>query len=141
MPVAAMAARGVGFDADSWNRLADAAVGRREALAAEMNALVPNPACLPGMQGWNWESNTADVPAVLLRRATRVLAIAAAHGHRTLVLGAWGCGVFRNEPAVVAGAFADALRTVDRFDHVIFAVHDRVSGTPVHAAFAKVFGA
>lgn len=89
----------------------------------------------------NQAADLPDVPAVLLRRATRVLEVAAAHGHRTLVLGAWGCGVFRNDPAVVAQAFADGLRTVDRFDRVIFAIYDNLSGTPVHATFARVFGA
>ncbi|MEV0459870.1 TIGR02452 family protein [Catellatospora methionotrophica] len=88
----------------------------------------------------NQADDLPDVPAVLLRRATRVLTVAAAHGHRTLVLGAWGCGVFRNDPAVVAQAFADALGVVDRFDRVIFAIYDNLSGTPVHAAFARVFG-
>ncbi|GIG00035.1 TIGR02452 family protein [Catellatospora citrea] len=87
----------------------------------------------------NQAADLPDVPAVLLRRATRVLAVAAAHGHRTLVLGAWGCGVFRNDPAVVAQAFAGALRTVDRFDRVVFAIYDNLPGAPVHAAFARVF--
>jgi uncharacterized protein (TIGR02452 family) len=34
---------------------------------------------------------------------------AVAHSHRRLVLGVWGCGVFRNDPATVAEAFAGAL--------------------------------
>ena len=75
----------------------------------------------------------AEVPAVLLRRAKRVLAVAAAHGHRRLVLGAWGCGVFGNDPAVVAGAFAEALRD-GPFDQVVFAVLG-----PNRAAFTAVF--
>ncbi|MEV4510615.1 TIGR02452 family protein [Dactylosporangium sp. NPDC049525] len=87
----------------------------------------------------NQPQDAADVPAVLRRRARRVLAVAAAHGHRTLVLGGWGCGVFRNVPADVAGAFAAALADVDRFDRVVFAVYDRLRGTPVRAAFAAVF--
>jgi DNA polymerase-1 len=62
VPVARMAARGVGFDPDPWAALADAAADRKRALVAEMNALAPNPACLPGMEGWNWDSTTADVP-------------------------------------------------------------------------------
>jgi uncharacterized protein (TIGR02452 family) len=49
----------------------------------------------------NQRHHAADVPAVLRRRARRVLQIAAFHGHRTLILGAWGCGVFRNTPADV----------------------------------------
>ncbi|HVT71393.1 MAG TPA: TIGR02452 family protein [Trebonia sp.] len=66
--------------------------------------------------------------------------MAAAHGHRTLVLGAWGCGVFRNDPAVVATAFAGHLdRTRGRFDRVVFAVYDRRAGTPVLDAFRAVF--
>ncbi len=60
VPVARMAARGVGFDAEAWNPLADTAASRRDALAAEMDALVPNPCCLPGLDGWNWNS-TSDV--------------------------------------------------------------------------------
>jgi uncharacterized protein (TIGR02452 family) len=86
----------------------------------------------------NQPADAADVPAVLRRRAERVLRVAAAHGHRRLVLGAWGCGVFRNDPGTVADAFVDALRVVDRFDEVVFAIYDRLPGTPVHAAFDEV---
>ncbi|MFG1777706.1 TIGR02452 family protein [Micromonospora sp. NPDC049048] len=88
----------------------------------------------------NQPEYTADVPGVLRRRARRVLEVAAAHGHRTIVLGAWGCGVFRNDPATVAEAFADALRAVDRFDRVVFAIRDNLSGTPVYHAFTRRFG-
>jgi uncharacterized protein (TIGR02452 family) len=87
----------------------------------------------------NRPGDAADVPAVLLRRARRVLRVAAAHGHRTLVLGAWGCGVFRNDPATVAAAFAGALGEVGQFDRVIFAIRDDRSGTPVYRAFESAF--
>ncbi len=56
-------------------------------------------------------STRVDVRTILSERAERVIAVAAHHGVRTLVLGAWGCGVFRNDPAHVADAFAAALRT------------------------------
>ncbi|REK91620.1 TIGR02452 family protein, partial [Streptomyces inhibens] len=83
------------------------------------------------------------VPAALAARAERVLEAAAAGGHGQLVLGAWGCGVFRNEPADVAGAFAAALlnggRFAGRFDRVVFAVLDRREDSPTRAAFAEVF--
>jgi uncharacterized protein (TIGR02452 family) len=83
----------------------------------------------------NQPEHVSDVPNVLLRRAVRVLRIAAAHGHRTLVLGAWGCGVFRNDPATIANAFAGALREVDQFDRAVFPIYDKLPGTPVYAAF------
>nr|WP_042183485.1 TIGR02452 family protein [Kibdelosporangium sp. MJ126-NF4]CEL15547.1 FIG01123153: hypothetical protein [Kibdelosporangium sp. MJ126-NF4]CTQ98213.1 FIG01123153: hypothetical protein [Kibdelosporangium sp. MJ126-NF4] len=80
-----------------------------------------------------------DIPVVLLRRATRVLHVAAAHGHKRLILGAWGCGVFGNEPTTVADVFLTALRNNPYFDHVVFAVLDRQAGTPTLAAFTKTF--
>ncbi|GAB2945414.1 TIGR02452 family protein [Micromonospora polyrhachis] len=86
----------------------------------------------------NQPTHAADVPAVLHRRAWRILQVAAAHRHRTLVLGAWGCGVFRNDPTTVANAFAEALREVDRFDRVVFAVYDNLPHTPAYAAFEKI---
>jgi uncharacterized protein (TIGR02452 family) len=88
----------------------------------------------------NQPQHLGDVPAVLARRARRVLEVAAAHGHRELVLGAWGCGVFRNDPATVAEAFSSALAAVPRFGRVVFAILDGLPGTPVHTAFAKHFG-
>ncbi|MEU7909188.1 TIGR02452 family protein [Actinoplanes sp. NPDC049118] len=74
----------------------------------------------------------AEVPAILRRRAARVLAVAAAHGHRRLVLGAWGCGVFANDPATVAEAFAAALAR-QPMDEVVFAILG-----PNRAEFAAV---
>lgn len=77
----------------------------------------------------------AEVPAVLRRRAARVLAVAAAHGHRRLVLGAWGCGVFGNDPTTVAETFAAALRE-QPMEHVVFAVLG-----PNREEFTAVLGA
>ncbi|MDT7783001.1 MAG: hypothetical protein QOF58_1420 [Pseudonocardiales bacterium] len=77
----------------------------------------------------NQPEREAGIPDALFGRATRVLHVAAAHGHRRLVLGAWGCGVFGNEPQVVAETFREVLRENRFFDHVVFAV----LGTPVRA--------
>ncbi len=75
------------------------------------------------------------VPAVVRARCERVLEVAAAHGCRRLVLGAWGCGVFGNDPTVVATAFVGALRRVERFDHVVFAVLDHSPAEATYGAF------
>jgi uncharacterized protein (TIGR02452 family) len=79
------------------------------------------------------------VCATVTARAERVLRVAAAHGHRTLVLGAWGCGVFANSPAEVASAFRTALTRVSAFERVVFAVLDRTGTGPTYRAFADAF--
>ncbi|WP_055587714.1 TIGR02452 family protein [Peterkaempfera griseoplana] len=84
------------------------------------------------------------VPEALRIRAERVLETAAACGLRRLVLGAWGCGVFRNDPAQVAAAFHGHLAPGGgfggRFGQVVFAVLDRRPDSPVRAAFRAAFG-
>ncbi|MGC0418198.1 uncharacterized protein (TIGR02452 family) [Embleya sp. AB8] len=81
----------------------------------------------------------------LRRRAGRVLAVARHHGARHLVLGAWGCGVFRNEPRDVARAFHDHLAAPGgafsaAFETVVFAVWERSAESGNRAAFGDVFG-
>jgi len=82
------------------------------------------------------------VPEVLRRRAGLVLRAACAAGARTLVLGAWGAGVFGNDPELVADAFAVPLAGpfATAFDRVVFAVLDGKPGQPVRAAFRAAFG-
>ncbi|MCH0556823.1 TIGR02452 family protein [Streptomyces sp. MUM 16J] len=86
----------------------------------------------------------AELPGALVRRAERVLQTAALHGYRRLVLGAWGCGVFRNDPAQVADAFRRLLgpggRFARSFDQVVFGVLDRTPGAVVRKAFLEAFG-
>lgn len=71
-------------------------------------------------------SRARDVEREMRARVTRVLAIAAAHGETHLVLGAWGCGVFGNDPRIVADAFAFELAGsfCGVFDEIVFAVLD-----------------
>jgi uncharacterized protein (TIGR02452 family) len=83
-----------------------------------------------------------DIEATLRRRAGLVLAVASHEGHRNLLLGAWGCGVFRNNPAQVADAFGTWLesdRFVGSFGRVVFAIYDRTSNQSTFAAFQQRF--
>ncbi|MEW2560739.1 TIGR02452 family protein [Streptomyces griseorubiginosus] len=85
----------------------------------------------------------AELPRALAVRAEQVLSVAVAAGYRRLVLGAWGCGVFQNDPAQVAGAFRTLLapggRFAGAFEHVVFGVLDRTPGAVVRAAFERAF--
>ncbi|WP_328584284.1 TIGR02452 family protein [Streptomyces sp. NBC_00370] len=82
------------------------------------------------------------VPAALASRAERVLETAAESGYRRLVLGAWGCGVFQNDPAQVAGTFRALLtgdgRFAGHFDETVFAVLDRTAARTTLSAFRDV---
>ncbi|GAA1006235.1 TIGR02452 family protein [Streptomyces thermogriseus] len=85
------------------------------------------------------------IARTLRERAGLILAVAARHRVRELVLGAWGCGVFRNDPEHVADAFhahlaADSGAYRNVFAKVVFAVRDRTSRSPNRAAFAARFG-
>lgn len=69
--------------------------------------------------------------------------MAALHGHRTLILGAWGCGAFGLDLEMMATIFKDELTGSHRgvFDEVIFAITDwsperRFIG-PFERAFAR----
>jgi len=63
---------------------------------------------------------------LLQRRIHRVLAIARAYGYVTLVLGAWGCGAFGNDPERTAADFRSALENAfcGAFSEVVFAITD-----------------
>ena len=63
---------------------------------------------------------------LLQKRIHRVLAIARAYGHSTLVLGAWGCGAFANDPHRAAIDFRQALENdySGAFSEIVFAITD-----------------
>lgn len=63
---------------------------------------------------------------LLQKRIHRVLAIARSYGHAALVLGAWGCGVFANDPHRTARDFRHALENEYSgvFSDIIFAITD-----------------
>ena len=55
-----------------------------------------------------------------------MLDIARAYGYFALVLGAWGCGAFKNDPERTAADFRRALEGefAEAFSDVVFAVTD-----------------
>jgi uncharacterized protein (TIGR02452 family) len=84
------------------------------------------------------------IPGVLAERVARVLAVAVRHRVDRLVLGAWGCGVFRNSPEQVATAFADQFGAgggfAGRFDRIVFGIYEHDPARPTLTTFARVLG-
>ncbi|MFM2266608.1 MAG: hypothetical protein RL757_48 [Bacteroidota bacterium] len=70
-------------------------------------------------------NNIPLIESFMRQRINKVLVLAQERGHEVLVLGAWGCGVFQNDPEKVALWFKEALET--RFAHcfkrIVFAVY------------------
>ncbi|MBS1913618.1 MAG: TIGR02452 family protein [Bacteroidetes bacterium] len=90
----------------------------------------------------NEPHRTGEILPALESRARMVLGIAAAHGCAVLVLGAWGCGVFANDPAAIASVFAGAIDEPDlrgRFRHIEFAVLDSSQDGRTIASFRERF--
>lgn len=82
-----------------------------------------------------------EISGVMWRRILKVLGVAEKHGHRSLVLGAWGCGAFGNDGHDIARLFRKALEEhfCRAFDHVVFAVTDWSDDEKFIGPFADVF--
>ncbi|WP_020560979.1 TIGR02452 family protein [Thiofilum flexile] len=85
----------------------------------------------------------SQLESVFARRTNLMLKLAAWQGCDALVLGAWGCGVFANDPELVArllatelldeGAFAHA------FKHISFSIPDNARDPANNHAFQQQF--
>ncbi len=104
-------------------------------------SFITSPAPNAGATADNRPHESHLIPDVLQRRSELVLALAAAQGLSTLILGAWGCGVFRNDPVLVAQAFATHLSGTwsGRFRKIIFSVLDRSESKDTLTAFQTAF--
>lgn len=75
-----------------------------------------------------------------LSRAQHILNVAAGQDVDILILGAFGCGAFRNDPNVVARAYVDALKEYAQyFDVIEFAVYCSPFDTKNYKAFSDAF--
>ncbi len=88
-------------------------------------SVITAPAPNAGAMRRNQPQLADKLPETVLRRWENILAVAQAHGHTTLILGAWGCGAFRNDPKLVARTAQEALslpRFAGSFSQVIFPI-------------------
>jgi uncharacterized protein (TIGR02452 family) len=106
----------------------------------QLVSFVTSPAPNAGAAADNRPEELPLIPEVFQRRSEYVLALAVSQGYNHLVLGAWGCGVFRNDPAIVAAAFLGHLRHgawSGRFERVVFSVLDTSPSRETLAAFQR----
>ncbi len=92
----------------------------------------------PNLCGSKKEGLTNLLVGLIRERAIRVLQAAHINGHKNIILGAWGCGAFGNDPKMVSEAFMLALTKVPYFEHVTFAVYDTREPFFLYETFKEV---
>lgn len=86
------------------------------------------------------EKETA-IPALMLQRMDKLMTLCVHQKIDTLILGAWGCGVFQNDPQMIAELFHKQLEGKYKgvFKKVVFAVY--ANNVKFITPFKEVFGA
>ena len=90
--------------------------------------ILTSPAVNAGAYYRNEGGSKKTVLDVMETRMRYILKLFAAKGDYTVILGAYGCGVFGNDPVDVAGLFYKLLKAEqleNHFEKIVFAVYDR----------------
>lgn len=105
-------------------------------------SMITAPAVNAGVVRERESENVERIAEVMLNRIRGILAVVAEQGMDTLILGAYGCGVFRHNPVEVAEWFRKVI--VDEnygslFERIEFAVLDRKADGRTIGAFRDAF--
>ncbi|MFL5747723.1 MAG: TIGR02452 family protein [Niastella sp.] len=86
--------------------------------------IITSPAVNAGVVRRSEENNAEKIIPRMRVRVEKLLALCLSKKHTTLVLGAWGCGVFQNDPEDISQLFLEALtgKFANQFQQIIFAV-------------------
>ena len=83
--------------------------------------------------------STEDLIQLHIKRAMRILCVAASNGVEVLILGAFGCGAFENDPWAVATAYRSVLPEYRHyFKRIEFAIYCRRYETKNYEAFKQI---
>jgi len=93
----------------------------------EYCAIITAPAVNKGVVKNREPEKIDEIEKIMKRRIMKVLAIALENNHKIIVLGAWGCGVFQNDPAEIARYFREIIQNEfkNKFEKIVFAVYSK----------------
>ncbi len=94
---------------------------------AFLTSFITAPAVNAGVVMEREKGSTEKIHSVMINRIKKILLIAALNNNKAIVLGAYGCGVFRNKAEDVAEYFRKVLNEDGYkllFDKVVFAIYD-----------------
>jgi uncharacterized protein (TIGR02452 family) len=81
----------------------------------------------------------AELESLLASRIRRIFEVAIANDNDVLILGAFGCGAFRNPPEIVAKVFYDVMQDfLGYFDTIEYAVYHTEREVANYEAFQKI---
>lgn len=107
-------------------------------------SIVTAPAVNAGAVLNNQPEDAGKIRETMRERIQCLLSLALSYGYKHLILGAWGCGVFKNKSTDVAHDFAQLLLDgglfENQFDTIYFAVLDNSKQLNTYNAFNAVFG-
>lgn len=106
-------------------------------------SIITSPAVNKGALLMNEPEYAISIETVMLNRIEKLLSVAVVNNQTTLILGAWGCGVFRNSTEDVAAWFAHHLLKNETFKNaftrVVFAIYDPSEKKKTAEAFKQQF--
>lgn len=83
-----------------------------------------------------------ELEKLLIKRIRRIFEIAVANGNEVLILGAFGCGAFRNPPEIVAKVFDTVMQNyITYFDTIEYAVYHTEREVTNYEAFKRTLHA
>lgn len=116
----------------SVNILTCAAPNLRERPSNAMNPCAGNVAA---------KVTPAELEELLTARIKRIFEVAAHEDNEVLILGAFGCGAFRNPPELVAKVFYKVMKDyIDYFEVIEYAVYHTEREIANYEAFKKIMG-
>lgn len=91
--------------------------------------------------GYNVSICREELMALHEMRASKIISVAARNGAEVLILGAFGCGAFRNDPYVVATAYQKVIPSfLNYFRTIEFAVFCPPRDQSNYLAFKEIIG-
>ena len=83
-----------------------------------------------------------EIEDVMRGRIGKVLLTGLHHGHDAIVLGAWGCGAFGNDPRIFARLFKESIDkdVSGAYRKIVFAIVDAWQDRRTIGPFREVFG-
>ncbi|NQY05806.1 MAG: TIGR02452 family protein [Flavobacteriaceae bacterium] len=92
-----------------------------------LSSVITSAAVNAGVVKRKESKNAKRIEEFMDMRIDKLLAMSYEQEHEVLILGAWGCGVFQNDPEIIARLFKEQLKGKykNAFKRVVFAIYSR----------------